>query len=199
MQKQVNNTFEQELIANGYQNVFQTNTKENYENIWKHDLNRGKLYNIISSKNSSLLGRFLASEVVFMNDAEINEKYYEVISESYVYALEKTNMLDENFIGINGNSWGFLYEEEAIGVLGKRLIKFGNKAIPHLTELLVIEGKVLYIGSGDALIGNRYQYRIKDFAAFYISKIKDIPMTFYQNFEKRDAEIERLKELLENE
>ena len=60
-------------------------------------------------------------------------------------------------------------------------------------------GLILYEGSQEATMGNSYQYRIKDIAAFYLSKITNIPIQFYQDFEKRDAEIERLKLLIKTE
>jgi hypothetical protein len=47
---------------------------------------------------------------------------------------------------------GHLYDEDDSGYLGKQLIKFG-----------------------DAAIGNSYLYRVKDFVAYYLSKITNPP------------------------
>jgi hypothetical protein len=77
--------------------------------------------------------------------------------------------------------------------LGKKVISFGKIALPFLVKLLDDDGTVFYEGSKEATIGNAYHYRIKDFAAFYISKITNNPIQFYKNYKDRDREIERLK------
>jgi hypothetical protein len=199
MNGQVNNTIEKELIDLGYRSLFRFLHADVDNKIWKSGANQDKLKNIIFKSKGSLLGRFLAAETLRYYKVDLDDTYNEKLGEIYVYALEKSNMDDDDFIGIPANSWGFLYRNDDAGNLGQKLIRYGEIVIPDLIKLLDIQGKVLYIGSQDATIGNSYQYRIKDFAAFYISKIKDIPMTFYQDLEKRDLEIERLKEILENE
>jgi len=83
--------------------------------------------------------------------------------------------------------------------LGKQLLLFGDAYTPYLLKLLGNEGRILYIGSQDATIGNAYQYRVKDIAAYYIAKIKNIPLAFYEEFEKRDREIEQLGKKLKTE
>lgn len=115
------------------------------------------------------------------------------MAEAYTYALRHTTTNHEDFIHLNGNLWGFLYEKDDIGLLGEQFIIFGKTAVPHLIKLLDDTGKVLYDSSREATLGNAYQYRIKDFAAFYLSKIKNISIKFHQDFKESNEEFERLK------
>lgn len=190
---------EESLIKIGYRNLFSIGNRKQLDSLWADGENLEKFKDIIESKESTLLGKFLTVEFLNYKKIKFDDSSKKELGKAYVYALEKTNIENDDFIGVSANSWGFLYHRNDTGNLGKQLISYGDIVIPDLVALLDVEGKVLYEGSQDATIGNSYQYRIKDFAAFYISKIKDISMTFYQDFEKRDAEIERLKELLENE
>ncbi|MBC8756315.1 hypothetical protein H2O64_16695 [Kordia sp. YSTF-M3] len=199
MNELLDNALEHELIAIGFKGLFQLYYDNPKNKIWNSGANEEKLKNIIEQPNSSLLGSFLAAETLRYYEVKLDKKYTNKLSEAYVYALEKTNMEDDDFIGISANSWGFLYNNKNAGYLGEKLISYGEITISNLVKLLEIEGKVLYEGSEEATIGNDYQYRIKDFAAFYIAKIKNIPLTFYQDFDERDAEIERLKKILANE
>ncbi len=190
---------EKTLIEIGYGKIFNSENSKQLNSLWANGENLEKFEDIFESEDSTLLGKFLAAETLRYYEIKLDEKYIDKLSESYVYALEKTNMEEDDFIGIYANSWGFLYNHTDTGHLGKQLISFGESGVHHLVKLLEIKGIVFYQGSQDATIGNSYQYRIKDFAAFNISKIKNIPITFYQDFDKRDAEIERLKEILANE
>ncbi len=187
---------EEKLIEIGYLGLFLHGSRSLVDSIWQNGNIRPKIERIIESASSSLHGKFLAAEVLSHFEVELDTQSYGVLAEAYAYALERTSADRENRVQLNGNLWGLLYEENDTGYLGKQFIKFGNAAIPPLTKLLDDNaGRILYEGSQEATLGNAYQYRIKDFAAFYISKIKKIPIKFYQDFEKRDKEIERLKDL----
>lgn len=190
---------EESLIKIGYRNLFSFGNSKQLDSLWANGENLEKFKNIVESEESTPLGKFLVVELLNSKKIKLDEVSKKELGKIYVYALEKSNTDESDFIGIPANSWGFLYNRNDAGYLGKKLISYGEVVIPDLIDLLDVEGKVLYEGSQDATIGNSYQYRIKDFAAFYISKIKNIPMTFYQDLEKRDAEIERLKEFLEKE
>jgi hypothetical protein len=52
---------------------------------------------------------------------------------------------------------------------------------------------LIYDGSKEATVGNGYHYRIKDFAAYYLGRIRRIPITFHAAPADRDHEIARLK------
>jgi len=187
---------EQKLIDIGYQTLFLSGREVLTKDIWKSGDNQGELEQIAYSKESSLWGRFLAAEVLRHFKVEFKPEYTDLLCEAYVNALKETNMDGDDWNGLTANAWGFLYEHDHSGDVGKQLLLFGEPALPYLTELLNVEGIVLYEGSQEATIGNAYGYRIKDFAAFYISKISDLPIQFYQDIEERDREIERFKKSL---
>ncbi|WP_298516415.1 hypothetical protein [uncultured Kordia sp.] len=199
MDRNIDTILIKKIEESGYRNLFLSNDDIVEKVIWNQGNNKDKLKSIAYSENTSHLARFLTVEILKKYNVEIDVEFYEIIAESYGYALHRTTMGDSKFYGIVGNLWGLLYEENDLGKLGDFYVSLGEKAIPSLVKLLSYDNsEIFYEGSEEATLGNSYQYRVKDFAAFYISKIKGIPMTFYQDFDKRDAEIERLKEVLEN-
>src|SRR5690606_14162510 len=151
------------------------------------------IYQIIESPTSSMEGKFLAAEILRHYQVAFEPQHKEDLINAYAYTLKHTSSERGNPVRLNGNVWGLLYNEDDLGDLGQQMVRFGPAAIPALGKLLEDSaGRILYEGSEEALIGNGYRYRIKDFAAFYISKIKNIPVRFHQDLEKRDKEIERL-------
>lgn len=191
---------EEKLLEYNYFDLYQIQDSVISSQVWNDGKQSETLKRVIQSSSTSLKSKFLAATVLLEFENKIDKVFYKNLSNVYAYALTHTSEKFDNSMNLNGNIWGFLYDEDDLGELGKQYVSFGDEAIPSLKKLLEdSDNKIFYEGSEEATIGNSYQYRIKDFAAFYISKIKGIPMTFYQDFEKRDAEIERLKELLENE
>jgi len=70
----------------------------------------------------------------------------------------------------------------------------GPPALPALTALLDnADLRTDYEGSEEATVGNMARYRVKDFAAFYIAQIKNMPLPFYPDFVRRDEAIAQLK------
>lgn len=187
---------EQKIIDIGYQTLFLSGSEVLKKDIWQSGDNQEELEQIAYSKESTLRGRFLAAEVLRHFKVEFKPEYTDLLSEAYVNALKETSLHDDDWWGLSANAWGFLYEHDHIGYVGKQLLLFGEPALPYLTELLDEERLVLYEGSQEATIGNAYRYRIKDFAAFYISKITHLPIQFYQDTEERDREIERFEKSL---
>ena len=194
-----NNQFEQQLLDIGYKQLFMHADDSKLKKIWNKGENKTELLNIITTDKSSDHGIFLAAEVLRHFQIPFKEKHYEELAKAYVYALEYSDLYKDDFIHLNGNLWGFLYELDDVGFLGKQLLEFGEPAIPFLIMLLNDEGKILYEGGQDASMGNSYQYRIKDVAAFYLSKIVGKSIQFHQEIKDRDAEIEHFKKLLKNE
>jgi hypothetical protein len=73
----------------------------------------------------------------------------------------------------------------------------GDPAVPALVRLLDNTGAPLtYAGSKEATVGNAYGYRIKDFAAYYLGRIRRIPVSFHSDVAERDQEIARLRQKL---
>ncbi|WP_160127698.1 hypothetical protein [Kordia antarctica] len=200
MNEQFDNILEKRIRELGYRSLFLTDLEVTDKEIWNFGANEQELKIIAYSEKTSDFSRFLTVELLRHYDVKINSKYHSLIAKSYAYALSNSATDNPHFFGVVGNLWGLLYEEDDLGKLGSFYVSLGDKAVLSLSNLLDNKNdKIFYDGSEEATIGNSYQYRVKDFAAFYISKIKNIPITFYQDFDQRDAEIERLKEILANE
>jgi hypothetical protein len=183
-----------ELIDESYSSLF-LSTNNKVDTLWSNYGNNAfiELVNDTTAEDNI---RFLTAEILFHKSVSFPPKdMYKVLGSIYVNALKITG-LSNNKIVLAANGWGFLYNMDHVGFLGERLILIGEPAINGLKSLLDNTDTVLYEGSKEATVGNAYHYRIKDIAAFYISKIKNIPVKFHQNIEDRDAEILRLKELL---
>lgn len=190
-------TLEAKMIAIGYSGLFLLGDDSLLDSIWDEGNNLKQLTEVIESESSSPVAIFLAAEVLRFYDASVDPNSYVALAEAYAYALKQSGVDGGNTMGLNGNLWGLLYEEDDPGYLGQQFIMFGNASLTPLKELLDdSSGGVLYEGSEEAISGNAYRFRIKDFAAFYISKITKIPVKFHQDFEERDREIERLRNQL---
>ena len=188
------NKLETILVKTGFQRLFMYGNKSLAKTIWEDGKNAASFKHIIASGTASLYAKFLAAEVLRYFEVKLDPQNHSVLAEIYANALKNTSADRENSVRLNGNLWGFLYETNDAGYLGQQFIRFGDAAIPPLTKLLEDSaGRILYEGSKEATMGNAYQYRIKDFATFYISKIKDIPITFYRDLKERDKEIEKLR------
>lgn len=183
---------EKKLIAIGYSKLFLSDAKL-LDSIWHDGRQQQHLLHIISTKESALDAKFLACEVLDYFKVKRIKENRKVLAASYVYALEQTSVEKNSKLGLTANPWGFLYELDDSGYLGKKVISYGTLALPYLKKLLNNNETVLYEGSKEAILGNSYQYRIKDFAAFYCSKITNKPIQFYKDTKDRDAEIERFK------
>jgi len=148
------------------------------------------LKKILIDKEAPMKARFLVSEVLFTKSfgfvVEVGE---ELVAKIYA------NAMANNLTGM-ANSWGLLYEYNDEGPVGINWLLLREAAIPELFKLLDNETIHMYHGSEEATIGNGYQFRVKDFAAYYICKIKNIEAVYHETHAARDIEIEKLKILL---
>ena len=147
---------------------------------------------IVINEEAPTKARLLACQVLmkreftFLRDEDVKA---EQVAAIYADALVN------NTTGM-ANSWGLLYEHDDDGPIGNMLVLFGEEAIPELIKLLDDETIHLYHGSETATVGNGYQFRVKDFAAYYICEIKNIKAVYHETHAARDEEIEKLKTLL---
>lgn len=164
---------------------------ETIENIWSDSNNHQLLDDVLNDPTVSDEAKFLACEVFFKKDILFMQRHSpEKVAEIYTRALRN------NLTGM-ANSWGLLYEHEDDGAVGSAFLTIGKKAIPALAKLLNDERTLLeYQGSAEATLGNRYEYRIKDFAAYYLGRILGNPLRYYPGVAERDDQIERLKKEL---
>ncbi len=161
------------------------------DKIWSDQDNHQLLDNILDDPGVSGEAKFLACEVLFKKDIEFMQRHSpEQVAEIYASALS-------NDLTGMANSWGLLYQEQDDGPVGIAFLTIGERAIPALVRLLDDERTSLkYQGSIEATVGNGYRYRVKDFAAYYIGRIRGKPLKYYPNLADRDRQIEGLKEEL---
>jgi len=188
---------QQQLNSETYGSLF-LSSNQKVDSLW-NQYQEALFVNLIKCETCSFKSRFLASEIIFHKKTFLPEKeMLPVLGKIYANTLKRSGISNNQDLLV-ANGWGFLYEEDDVGFIGKRIILIGEPIIPYLYDLLDNTDEVFYQGSEDATIGNSYQYRIKDIAAFYIAKIKNIPITYYKDFEDRDKEIERLKAMLKTD
>lgn len=163
--------------------------------VWAEAGGVAPLKAIVVNEEAPTKARLLACEILMQNEFTFlndeNVKINEVVA---VY----TNALVNNTTGM-ANSWGLLYEHDDGGPVGNMFLFFEEEAIPELVKLLDNETIHLYQGSETATVGNAYQFRVKDFAAYYICEIKNIAAVYHETHEARNEEIEKLKALLAKE
>ncbi len=161
---------------------------ETVERIWDDGAREQELHAVIASEESSDFARFVACEVLFGSEVFfLKVQGREKVAGIYAKALA------ENMTG-HANSWGLLYEHEDEGPVGIVFLMINTPAISALVPLLDDERThLVYEGSEEATVGNAYGYRVKDFAAYYIGRIRNQKLTWYPEIADRDRQIEELK------
>lgn len=147
--------------------------EEVIEKIWQASgSTTTALEQIVLDKEASTKARLIATEVLLQKEfTVIGEMDLREVAQIYATALaENTTEM--------ANSWGFLYEEDDMGPIGGTFSLFGEDALPALVELLDNKATYLYDGSEEATVGNGYQFQVRDFAAYYISKILHEPSPY---------------------
>lgn len=143
---------------------------------------------LVLDEKASSKARFFAAEILFaQNQAIILTFDKNKLAELYALALAN------NDTGI-ANPWGLPGE---VDVVGQHLLTISQPTTEAWEALLDNKQKVLYVGSEEATVGNSYKYRVKDIAAFYVSKMRNLPYTVFNKPKERDTEIIRLKNSLE--
>ena len=94
--------------------------------------------------------------------------------------------------------WGRLWgSDDELGLLGRNFLTLGTAAIPALAALLDdATPRDKYPGSDEATLMKVRHYRVKDFAAFYLSRIAHLDLPWEPNLAKRDEAIARLRQQL---
>jgi hypothetical protein len=161
------------------------------DKIWAEPANHPLLEKIVSDPSAPGRARFVAAEVLFTSDISFLGRVERgQVAEIYARALA------DNYIG-HANPWGLLWENDTPGTAGVRFLMLGDAAIPALARLLDNDTVVdWYAGSEEATVGNGHRYRIKDFAAYYLSLIVKHPIPFHVSPADRDAELAKLRAAL---
>jgi hypothetical protein len=154
---------------------------------WAEHDSHPRLMAIARDATAPLRARFLACEILF-------ERHFTFVPEVGAATVAEiyTHALTDNLTG-RANSWGLLYEHDDAGPTGIRFVMIGAPAIPALRPLLDdARPGPAYDGSEESTIGNAYGFRIKDYAAFYLSKIAKLQVVFHARTADRDLEIAAL-------
>ena len=132
-----------------------------------------------------MLARFLAAEVLFYKD-EVHrvEEHKQKLARVYAAALA------DNFTEV-ANPWGLPGVID--GLTEEHLLAIGEPMVSELLKLLDNDKRVYYEGSEEATLGYHYGYRVKDLAAYYIGKIRNIPLELDEDPSRREETIEKLK------
>jgi hypothetical protein len=172
----------------GYTGLFQDVDKTIPDAIWREPGMPEQLARLAADPGEPELARFLAAEILFRKrEAYPSEEQKQGLAAVYAGALAL------NFTG-TANNWGLPGFVE--GLIGQHVEALGAATIPALSGLLDNYSPVCYVGSKEATTGNGAGYRVRDLAAFYIGKIKGIPLIMDLDPRKRDLEIEKLKSSL---
>ena len=175
------------LVDMGYRQLFQGLGAEDLEKIWDQPGAPEALAKLAADEQASDQARFLAAEILFYKDTQYPpETMHTALASVYAAALAN------NFTQM-ANPWGL---PDSLDEVGQHVIALGEAAVPSLVPLLDNTTPAIYGGSKEATVGNSYQYRIKDLAAYLISQIMAIPYTVKTNPDERDPEIEKLKRQL---
>jgi hypothetical protein len=127
--------------------------------------------------------RFLASEILFRKQSDFNPgQAAGPLATAYAAELRQADV---------ANPWGMPGKLD--GPPGQHLVALGEPAVAALVPLLHDDSPILYEGSKEATVGNSYDYRVKDFAAFFLSRIRHTPYDVRQTPADRDPLIEKLR------
>jgi hypothetical protein len=176
--------------------------------IWNQGKNKERLRTVIASNKTSKKGKFVAASVLLHLKQPIDSIYLPQVAQVYAKHLKHSarDRLSSTYYSLLGSHWGVLYTQRYIngkratysyaGRAGEQLIQIGKPAIPSLIKLLDDTNFYFFYEGSESTSNMDYQYRVKDFAAFFLSKITKVPWQFYLDKKKRDIEIERFKKEL---
>ncbi len=186
---EIRQTYPPELASRlselGYIRLFQQSDEAALKDIWNAPGAPGALETIAVSSNAPRLARFLAAEILYSQGGVRRvEKHKRELAEVYMTALA------DNFTEA-ANPWGL--PGVTRGIAGEHLLAIGEPMVSKLFNLLDNDKRVYYEGSQDATLGYHYGYRVKDLAAYFISRIRNIPFEPEEDPGRRDKAIVKLK------
>ena len=176
------------LTELGYIELFHRQGEEAIDSVWDEPGAPEILDDLAVDQQASRLANFLAAEILFYKRQDYPAEHAKrQLASVYATALARdfTQM---------ANPWGLPGKLD--GPAGGHFVALGEAAVPELANLMDDETERLYVGSKEATLGNSFHYRVKDFAAFFMSNIRRIPFEVHEDPEARDEEIERLRESL---
>ena len=174
------------LVELGHMGLYQQSDEVALADIWNTPGAPEALETLALSPDAPMLARFLAAEVLFYKEGVHRvEKHKQKLARVYAAALA------DNFTE-TANPWGLPGVLD--GLTGEHLLAIGEPMVSELINLLDNDKRVYYEGSQEATLGHHYGYRVKDLAAYYIGKIRNIPLKLDEDPGRRDETIEKMKD-----
>ena len=173
------------LIELGYLAIFRQSDEIVLQGIWNTPGAPDDLEVVAASSSAPKLARFLAAEILFYQGEVLRvERHKAGLARVYGTALA------DRFTEV-ANPWGLPGFVD--GLAGEHLLAIGEPMVPELLKLFGNEARVYYEGSQEATLGHHYGYRVKDLAAYFLGKIRNIHVELDEDPYKRDEAIENLK------
>jgi hypothetical protein len=170
------------LTELGYAELFLELGDETLDSLWHTPGVPARLAALSGDLSAPAEARFLAAETLFRRDSSaLTEARKAALAPAYAEALRHAAL---------ANPWGLPGTLD--GPAGQHVVSLGEPAVAALTPLLTDGRPVLYAGSAEATFGNSYRYRVKDLAAFLISRIRGLSYPVHLSPVDRDTEIARL-------
>ena len=171
------------LMSLGYSRLFLSLDDDALDALLREPRAAEALAALVCDIGAEGKARFLAAEVLFRKQPGYpSPAETPLLAPIYADALSHAEL---------ANPWGMPGELD--GPAGQHLVAIGRAAAVALVPLLDDAQAVIYGGSEEATIGNSYEYRVKDFAAFFIHCICGAPYSVRKTQPERDGEIARLR------
>jgi hypothetical protein len=166
------------LEDSSYQRLFMAMDDQAIDEVWTRAGGAAGLDAVIGDAAAAWKPRYLAAELRFRKDPAFRPADPARLARAYAEALRAEVM---------ANPWGMPGELDE--PLGRHVVALGAPAVAALAPLLSDPRRIDYGGSKEATVGNEYEMRVKDFAAFFIAKIRDRPIAMHTDPRRRDAAI----------
>jgi hypothetical protein len=168
------------LTGLGYQGLFLRMPPE-APRLWREPGVPAALAALAADPAATPEARFLAAEVTVAGGGALPDAPAPLLAEAYAAALAGARL---------GNVWGLPGELDTPAA--RNLLSLGEAALPALRPLLGDGRVVRYGGSEDATIGNAAHWRIKDFAASVMARLRGSEFDAQAAPAARDAAIARM-------
>jgi hypothetical protein len=169
------------LSSLGYQGLFLRIPPE-APRLWREPGVPAALEALAADPTAPPETRFLAAEVTAAEGGALPRAPAALLAEAYAAALAAARL---------GNVWGLPGALDTPAA--RNLLSLGEAAKAAVHPLLGDGRVVRYGGSEDATIGNAAQWRVKDFAASVIARLRGPAFDAEATPEARDAAIARLR------
>lgn len=169
------------LESRSYKKLFMLDN-DDLEEVWKLAGGAAGLDAVAESSQASSKARYLAAEIRFKKDPGYKPGDTKGLGKAYADALREE---------VIANPWGMPGKLDE--PLGQHIVALGEPAVGALRELFSDSRLLTYGGSKEATVGNEYAMRVKDFAAFFVARIKNRPFVMDTDPAKRDAAIATLQ------